>query len=126
MKTSADLHTIVQSEPRLRQLYTVLNRVQTRLRMQEAISFAPLAMTLGLGAALLLTLVWRFDRMMPLWAVLGVGAGLVLAATLTTFLYARLKRRDLMSTARQADRLLSLDERLSTALEDAARPPANP
>src|SRR5204862_3326631 len=34
--------------------------------------------------------------------------------------------RDLLTTARRADLLLGLDERLSTALEDAATPPARP
>ena len=48
-------------------------------------------------------------------ALVAVGGLLVLAALLTVIGYAMLRPRDLMSTARRADTLLSLDERLSTA-----------
>jgi hypothetical protein len=113
-------------DPRLHQLHAILRRVQSRLRIQEATLLIPLAAALGLGASVLLAVIWRVTPMMPLPALLATGAGLVVAASLTALIYTLVRPRDLMSTARKADLLLSLDERLSTALEDAAKPPANP
>ncbi|HVG00389.1 MAG TPA: hypothetical protein VND68_11150, partial [Chloroflexia bacterium] len=115
--TSMDQH-----DPRLRQLRGVLARVQARFRILEAVRLSPIAALLGVGAAVALAVVWRFEKMLPLPGLLTVCAGLVLAALLTALAYALLRRHDLMQTALRADRALLLDERLSTALEDAARP----
>src|SRR5207248_1391852 len=50
----------------------------------------------------------------------------LVGACLGVLAYAFLRPHDPMVTALHADLLLGLDERISTALEDAARPPANP
>jgi hypothetical protein len=122
MDAAKPLTTIDPNDPRLRQLRDVLARVQARFRLIEAVRLVPIAGTLGVGAALALAVVWRFEKMLPLAGLLVSGAGLVMSALLTVLLYAMLRRRDLMHTALRADRALSLDERLSTALEDATRP----
>src|SRR5687767_6376186 len=113
-------------DARLARLHAVLLGLQMRLRAQEAASLAPLSAALGITASLLLGSVWRISEMVALEALLLISLGLVLAALTTTTLYALLRPRDLMHTARRADSLLSLDERLSTALEDETRPHANP
>jgi hypothetical protein len=100
----------------------VLARVQARFRIMEAVRLVPIAAMLGVAAAMLLAVVWRFERMVPLAGLLLASAGLVVAAVLTVLLYALLRPHDLMHTALRADRALSLDERLSTALEDAVKP----
>ncbi len=117
---------LLDADPRLSRLHGLLQHAQARLRMQEAASLAPWAAGLGLAAGALLAGIDRFAHLMPLDVLLATGAGLVLAALLTALLYALLRSRDLMLTARQADHLLSMDERLSTALEDASSPPTNP
>ncbi|HEY0071127.1 MAG TPA: hypothetical protein VGE04_14265 [Chloroflexia bacterium] len=122
MDAAKPLTTIDPNDPRLRQLRDVLARVQARFRLIEAVRLVPIAATLGVGAALALAVVWRFEKMLPLAGLLVSGAALVASALLTVLLYAMLRRRDLMHTALRADRALSLDERLSTALEDATRP----
>ncbi|HET6261753.1 MAG TPA: hypothetical protein VFG99_05890, partial [Chloroflexia bacterium] len=117
--------TTQAADPRLHQLQAILRRVQSRLRIQEATSLLPIAAALGLGASVLLAIIWRITPMMPLPALLATGVALIAAASLTALIYTLVRPRDLMSTARKADLLLSLDERLSTALEDAAKPPSN-
>ncbi|HEX8600309.1 MAG TPA: hypothetical protein VF952_17545, partial [Chloroflexia bacterium] len=126
MDATSQLTTIAPNDPRLRQLQGVLARVQARFRLIEAARLVPVAAMLGVAAAVVLAVVWRFERMLPLISLLLVGAGLVVSAVLTALLYALLRPRDMMHTALRADRALSLDERLSTALEDAIKPaPAN-
>src|SRR5262245_46910266 len=103
-------------------LIEILRQVQVRLRVQEAVSLLPVAVSLALDAALLLTMIGRFRPVLTWPVLLASGGVFVLGALLTIAAYAFLRPRDLMATARRADRLLSLDERLSTALEDAQRP----
>lgn len=118
---------LLDAEPRLRQLHSALRMTQARLRLQEIASLAPTAVSLGLAATVLLGLVWRVTiSRLTLPGLLLTGAGLMGAALLTILFYALLRPRQLMVTARVSDRLLSLDERLSTALEDALKPPASP
>ncbi len=115
----------LQDDPRLGQLRKVLQRVQARFRLQEALWLAPPAVALGLSASAVVAIVWRFTRGFT-WLDTGVlAAGFILAALLTVLLFALLRPRNLLATARRADRLLSLDERLSTALEAGMRIPAN-
>src|ERR1051325_3578359 len=96
-------------------LVDILKQVQARLRLQEAVSLLPTAVALALASALLLTIIGRFQPLLTWPVILASGSTLVLAALLTIATYAFLRPRDLMATARRADRLLSLDERLSTA-----------
>lgn len=110
------------ADPRLAQLEGVLRRVQLRLRLVEAARLAPYAALAGLSAALVLVIVWRFRQTLSVEGLLLAGGGFVAAALLTVLLYALLRPRTLMQTALRTDALLHLDERLSTALEDAVRP----
>ena len=102
---------------RVAQLRQRLGYVENRMRRQEAVSLSPLAVCLALGATVLLAMLARFKYLMEWPELFGAGALLIFAALITVALYAMLRPRDLMSTARRADRLLNLDERLSTALE---------
>jgi hypothetical protein len=111
---------------RLVRLHAVLLNLQMRLRVQEAATIAPTSGALGLGASMLLAGIWRLTDMVRLEMLFLISFGLVLAAVATSTLYALLRPRDLMYTARRADSMLSLDERLSTALEDETRPHDNP
>ena len=114
------------TEPGAEQLHALLGRVQGRLRMREAASRVPTALSLGLAASLVLAVLSRFmSRLSPV-AVLEAAPVLLLSAVLVVIAHALFRPRDLMSTARRADLLLSLDERLSTALEDTGRVPADP
>lgn len=112
-------------DARLTRLHAVLLDLQMRLRAQEAVSLAPLSGALGMASCLLLAGVWRVTGMTSLEVLLLISMGLLLAAVATSSLYALVRPRDLMRTARRADSLLSLDERLSTALEDEFRPHVN-
>lgn len=99
----------------------MLRRLQVRFRLREAARLAPVALNLGLAAALAMSALWRITPWMPLPGLLVACGALVIAALLAELGYALLRPRDLMATARLADHALSLDERLSTALEDATR-----
>ncbi|HKP51813.1 MAG TPA: hypothetical protein VJ183_04085 [Chloroflexia bacterium] len=113
-------------DARLGHLHATLRSAQVRLRLREAVRLIPIAGALGVGATLALALIWRLRDELSLLTLLGVGSLLVCAAILTTFLYAWLRPRDQMHTARMADHLLSLDERLATALEASTKMPENP
>lgn len=112
-------------DPRLGQLRDVLQRVQARFRLQEALRLALPAVALGMGASAVVAIVWRFTHGFVWLDTALLIAGFTLAALLTVSLFALLRPRDLLATARRADRLLGLDERLSTALEAAKRTPAH-
>ena len=128
MHTQPATHARPPDDPRLREICAALRRVQNRLRWREAFALMPKAMALGGGAGVVLVTAWRIEPggQGHMWLVLPFVLGLMLAAVLTVTAYALLRPRSLMSTARRADRMLSLDERLTTALEDATRPLAGP
>jgi len=84
------------------------------------------AVALGVGATILLAIIWRLRDELSLLTLLGVGQLLISAAMLTIFLYAWFRPRDPMHTARLSDHLLSLDERLATALEASTKLPEHP
>jgi hypothetical protein len=113
-------------DERLGQLHIVLGGVQRRLRLREATRLLPVAVALGLGATLALAFVWRLKGDLSALLLMSVGVLLVGVAGLTAFLYAWLRPRDALQTARLADHLLSLDERLATALEAPTRLPEHP
>src|SRR3954447_1611875 len=117
MNASPPTPTPTLPDPRPIRIRRVVERVKMRLRMREAVSLAPIAACAGLVAALVLVIAGRFRPLLGWPGLLAVGAGLVVAALLVATAYALLRPRDLMATARRADRILSLDERLSTALE---------
>jgi hypothetical protein len=123
---SGPLDVARNPDERLGQLHAILEGMQRRLRLREAARLLPVAVALGLGATLALAFVWRLKGDLSLITLLGVGVLLVGAAGLTAFLYAWLRPREVMHTARVADHLLSLDERLATALEAPNRLPEHP
>ena len=100
--------------------------MQARLRLQEAASLAPWAVSLGMAASLVLVVAARLRPLLEPTALLVASVAFVVAAVLVVSAYAMLRPRDLLATARRADLVLSLDERLSTALEDAQRDWPNP
>jgi hypothetical protein len=112
------------TDQRYNDLRATLARLQGRFRGQEAAQFAPIAACLGLGASAVLAVAWRLEPRLSLPSLLLACAGLVAAALLASTLYTLVRPRDLLATARHADHLLLLDERLSTALEAAGHPPA--
>ena len=115
----------LSTDPRLVQIEAALEKVQSRLRLREVVSRLPLAVALGFAASILLGITDRFRPLITWPLLLASSLGLVLAAVAVVTAYALLRPRDLFATARRADRLLSLDERLSTALEDARKPLPN-
>jgi hypothetical protein len=117
---------LLASDPRLQQVRALLRRVERRFRLQEAASLLPWAAAPAAGAIVVLAALHRFWSGLSLDLFLLASVGVVVASLLSVVLYALFRPRDLLSTARTADRLLGLDERLSTALEDAASTPARP
>src|SRR5437899_1096253 len=110
-------------DDRMSRLRASISSVQARFRLREAVALAPVAVALALVAALLLAMMAWFADGLAAWVVVVAGVLFVVAALATVFLYAFLRPCDLMRTARSADRLLSLDERLATALEAATKAP---
>src|SRR5437016_4347458 len=96
------------SDPRIVELRRLVEGVQMRLRLRDAVSLAPMAASMGLVATLLLVVLARLRPVLGWAGLLAVGGGLVVAALLTVAAYALLRARDLMATARRADLLLSL------------------
>src|SRR5687768_5285548 len=111
--------SMITGSQSLSDLHASLRRIESRLRLREAVGLAPISSGLALGTAFVLTLLSRLTDRVSLPVVLIADGGLVLAAIATSTLYALLRRRDPMQTARRADALLGLDERLATALESA-------
>lgn len=125
--TSSNLSILASdADPRLKQLHALLTRVEWRLRLREAARLAPWAVTVGLGVSILFTVLWRLVGQFSLLTLMSMSVGLVAAFLTAVLVYTMFRPRDLLATARHADRLLGLDERLSTALEDANKPPAQP
>jgi hypothetical protein len=118
--------TLRTEDARLAQLHATLKEAQARFRLREAVQLVPIAVALSVGATILLAIAWRLRDELSLLTLFGVGLLLIAAAVLTIFLYAWFRPRDPMHTARLSDHLLSLDERLATALEASTRLPEHP
>ena len=101
-----------------------LRRVERRLRLAEAARLAPFALGLGLAGAVVLALVARVQPVAPWSDLLAVDAGIVAGLLGLALGWALLRRRGRLDTARQGDRALGLDERLSTAIETREQPRA--
>jgi hypothetical protein len=112
------------ADPRLKQLHAQLKRVEMRLRLQDGVGLFPWVVTVAASTFVVLEALRRFWGALDLNTLVIAGLGLLVASLAGTALYSLLKPRELFSTARHADRALRLDERLSTAVEDAAQPPA--
>jgi hypothetical protein len=110
-------------DPRLQRLRGLLAALERRFRLQEAVTLLPWA----LGVALVLTtglgLSMRLGGWPDLLALGLAGVAILLSACAGVFAFAFLRPRDALATALQADLRLGLDERLSTAVEDATKPP---
>ncbi len=108
--------------PEYPQILAGLRRIEQRLRLAEAARLAPLALSLGLVGAVALALVARVQPIAPWPDLLAVDAGTVAALLLAVGIWAWVRRRGRLDTARQGDRVLDLDERLSTAVETREQP----
>ncbi len=114
------------ADPRMGALAAALERFERRFRLQEAATLAPWVAAAVVGVVALIALYWRLTGNLS-WVELGAaGAGLLVVGMAAALAYALLRPRDPLATALRADLSLGLDERLSTALEDAGRPPARP
>ncbi len=118
--------TTTDADPRLEQLHALLKRVETRLRLQDGVGLFPWVIAVAASIFVVLEALRRFWGALDLNTLAIAGLGLLVVSLAGTALYSVLKPRDLLSTARHADRALRLDERLSTAIEDAAQPSAKP
>ncbi|MDQ6694614.1 MAG: hypothetical protein M3014_09375, partial [Chloroflexota bacterium] len=103
-------------------LLRLLGGMQYRFRWVDGIALLPVGLACGLGLAVIGGVAWRFSPEISLPTLLVLCFGLVVLASLAVLLYVLLKPGDLPSSARRADSLLGLDDRLSTALEADAMP----
>lgn len=113
-------------DPRLQRLRGLLAALERRFRLQEAAKLTPWAF----GVALVLTIGLGLTMRMAGWPDLpglGLASAVILLSSIVCVVgYAFLRPRDTLATAVKADLRLGLDERLSTAVEDASQPPPSP
>lgn len=114
------------SDARIEELLAGLKNFERRFRLQEAVELVPWAVTGWLVAVLAVGVYKRVSNDLSWLELLLIATALFVAALLGVFGYALLRPRDQLATALHADVALGLDERLSTALEAAAKPPVNP
>ncbi len=107
-------------------LQPILRAADRRLRLQASVRLLLVTLSLGLLFTLLLSLVGRIYPLTWPTRLLALGLGLTAGGILITQLYAWLRPQSPLAAARQLDRRLRLDERLSTALELAQQPGHTP
>ncbi len=101
-----------------------IRQLEGRLRMQEAVRLLPFGIIVGGLVGLAIAIYSRLTpsltvEQVTLAAVVAVGLGVA-----GVLLYAFVRRRKLIKTARQIDLALGLHERLSTAVEGYQSPDA--
>src|SRR5206468_3470183 len=99
---------MLDADPRLRQLGTLLKRVERRLRWQEAASLLPVALSVAVAIIVALAVGHRLWGLLDTVGLIAAGLALVLVATVAVGLYTMFRRRDLLTTARRADHALRL------------------
>jgi hypothetical protein len=111
---------------RLRRLRGALGALERRFRLLDAARLVPWALVAALMVVLALAASMRIVGWpdLPWLGVMGVA--IVLVSLCSALGFAFLRPRAAMTTALRADIRLGLDERLSTALEAAERPPTSP
>ncbi|HST04293.1 MAG TPA: hypothetical protein VLQ48_06105, partial [Chloroflexia bacterium] len=114
------------TDQRLQRLHRLLSALERRFRLQEAALLLPWALGLDLALVVLLGLSMRLAGWPDLVGLGIAGVAILLASCACVLLIALVRPRAPLATALQADIALGLDERLSTALEDASSPPTNP
>lgn len=112
------------SEPdRRERLARELHRYRTRMTMIATGRYATASIVVALGLAVIVSLVSRPDA----WAAIGLAAAVVAAASLGSFIVARMSAPGLAQTAALLDRRLGSNDCLVTAVEclDASDPVAD-
>ena len=113
-------------DPRLQRLRGLLAALERRFRLQDAARLIPWAF----GVALVLTIGLALSMRLAGWPdLLGLGiagAVILLSSIICVVGYAFFRPNDTLATAVKADLRLGLDERLSTAVEDASKHPSSP
>ena len=107
----------ISRTPLAKRLHHILQQAGRRRRWQEAVRFGLGSITAGLTITLLLIWLGRFYPLAYPLVLLINGVVLTFIAFCVAVGYALLRPHDLQTMAYQLDRGLSLDERLSTALE---------
>ena len=114
------------TDPRMQRLRGLLAALERRFRLQEATRLIPWAF----GVALVLTIGLGLTMRLAGWPDLpglGIAGAVILLSSIVCVVgYAFLRPHDTLATAVKADLRLGLDERLSTAVEDASKPPSRP
>ncbi len=113
-------------DPRLQRLRSLLAALERRFRLQEATRLIPWAFGFGLVLTIGLGVSMRLAGWPDLPGLGLAGALILLSSGVCVVGYSFLRPRDALATALQADLRLGLDERLSTAVEDASKPPLSP
>src|SRR5690348_12981749 len=103
-------------------LLRALGVVERRLRRQDAVQGAPLAVGVALALATVLAVAARLTPILPPVEAAGVAALLLIVAVCARTGYALLRARPRLGVARRADALLVLDEKVATAVEAHDRP----
>src|SRR5690348_4002912 len=93
-------------------LLRALGVVERRLRRQDAVQGAPLAVGVALALATVLAVAARLTPILPPVEVAGVAALLLIMTVGTRTGYALLRARPRLGMARRADALLALDEKV--------------
>jgi len=97
-----------------------------RLRLREALIWSVRGLVGGVGAALGLSLMARLRPVLPVPALVAFSISLALLGFALALALGYFWPRPRLAAARHFDRLFSLAERTSTALELAASPGATP
>jgi hypothetical protein len=98
-------------------LLITLQSASRRLRLQKTVRLIFPALSIGLLATLLLTLLGRLYPVAPPIVLLVVGLGVTLVSLLATLIYVWLRSKSPLVIARILDHHFNLDERLSTTVE---------
>src|SRR4051812_45287344 len=109
------MSTNPEHNPHYPEVVAGLALVERRLRLQEAARLAPWAAAVALALGVALGVVGRFWPLFDWPLLLLLDAGLMVVALLAVYVYAWLRPRKRLATARRGDEALDLEERLATA-----------
>lgn len=103
-------------------LVRYLKKVERRLRIQQAVRLLPYAILAGSLIGLTVAIISRVTPSFTIEQVTLIALPALCVCVIGVLLYAFLRPRKLLQTARQADVALDLKERLSTAIEGHLNP----
>ncbi|MCS6910713.1 MAG: hypothetical protein NZM11_09135, partial [Anaerolineales bacterium] len=110
------------ADTHLREVDACLSAWLRRLRLRDSVRWAMRGLSVGLTAALSLSLFARLVPWQPLPVLIGLSAVLVLVGAMLGLTIAYFWPRPRLAAARYFDRILGLAERTSAALELAQQP----